>query len=109
MLRDLSPADRLRLMQFVCSFAWADLEVRAEERAFVRDLVHRLGLGADEQVRVQQWLEVPPEPESLDPTLVPRAHREAFVQAIVGLIESDGEVAPEESESLALFEQLLED
>jgi len=108
MLLDLSPADRLRLMQFVCSFAWADLEVRPEERAFVRELVQRLGLGPDEEIRVQQWLEVPPEPESLDPTQVPRAHREAFVQAIEGLIESDGEVAQEERESLALFKQLLD-
>ena len=109
MLLDMNSADRLRLMQFVCSFAWADLEVRAEERTYVRDLVERLGLGADEARQVQRWLEVPPEPESLDPTSVPRAHRVAFVEAIEGLIRSDGEVADEERENLALFKQLLAD
>jgi uncharacterized membrane protein YebE (DUF533 family) len=109
MLSQMSSAERLRLMQFVCSFAWADLEVRPEERAFIGNLVQRLGLDADEEVRVQRWLEVPPEPESLDPTAVPRAHREEFIQAIEGLIRADGEIAEEERESLALFKQLLKD
>ena len=109
MLSDMSSADRLRLMQFVCSFAWADLEVRPEERAFIGDLMGRLDLGADEELQVQRWLDVPPEPEGLDPTAVPRAHRAAFIEAIEGLIVSDGEVAEEERESLALFKQLLKD
>lgn len=109
MLSHMSPAERLRLMQFVCSFAWADLEVRPEERAFIANLVQRLGLDADEELKVQRWLEVPPEPESLDPTAVPRAHRADFIQAIEGLIRSDGEVAEEERESLELFKQLLKD
>lgn len=109
MLSHMSRAERLHLMQFVCSFAWADLEVRPEERAFIGDLVRRLDLDADEEVRVQRWLEVPPEPESLDPTSVPRAHREDFIEAIEGLIRSDGEIADEERESLELFKQLLKD
>ncbi|MCC6527150.1 MAG: TerB family tellurite resistance protein, partial [Polyangiaceae bacterium] len=35
MLSKLSKTDRMRLMRFVCSFAWADLEVQNEERAYV--------------------------------------------------------------------------
>ena len=42
MLNELDRADRLQLMKFVCSFAWADLEIHRKERAFVRDLVQRL-------------------------------------------------------------------
>jgi uncharacterized tellurite resistance protein B-like protein len=109
MLGDMNHADRLRLIQFVCSFAWADLEVRPEERSFVGDLVRRLELSADEELQVQQWLEVPPEPESIDPTAVPRAHRQAFLEAIEGLIAADGEVSEEERESFAVFTQLLGD
>lgn len=108
MLSDLNAADRLRLMQFVCSFAWADLEVRPEERSFVGDLVKRLGLAADEVAKVEGWLVVPPELDGLDPSDVPHEHRQAFVSAIEGLIRADGEVAEEERESLELFKQLLE-
>ena len=56
MLADLNAAERLRLMQFVCSFAWADLEVRDEERAFIRGLIRRLALDAEEQAQVQRCL-----------------------------------------------------
>jgi len=108
MLSSLTPPDRIRLMKFVCSFAWADLEVRPEEKAFVRELVARLGLAPDEVVQVEEWLTVPPEPEGLDPTTVPHAHRQAFVDAIEGLIVSDGEVADDERVNLALFKQLLD-
>ena len=53
MLDRLSSAERLRLMKFVCSFAWADLEVRPEERRFVARLIDRLGLTPAEEIRVQ--------------------------------------------------------
>ncbi len=109
MLTDMVPADRLRLIKFVCSFAWADLEVRDEEKAFVRDLVVRLQLDPHEMAQVEQWLVVPPAPENVDPTEVPREHRQAFLDAIDGLIRSDGDIADEELESFALFRMLLED
>ncbi len=109
MLSDMPREDRLRLMQFVCSFAWADLEVRDEERAFIGGLLGQLGLTDAEEAHVQRWLVVPPEPEGLDPTEVPREHRQAFLDAISGLIESDGEIADEELESFAVFRMLIED
>ena len=31
--------DRLRLMKFVCSFAWADLEIHVKEREFVGKMI----------------------------------------------------------------------
>ena len=46
-LDQLSRTDRLRLMRFVCSFVWADLQVRDRERAFVRKLADRLGLQSE--------------------------------------------------------------
>lgn len=103
----LDRGERLRLMKFVCSFAWADLEIRPEEREFVGRMVARLELNADEATRVEGWLSVPPAPESIDPTLVPNEHRKAFLEAIEGVIASDGEIAPEERENLSLFKDLL--
>ena len=44
MVAELSRSDRMRLMRFVCSFAWADLEVQNEERAFVTRLMNKLDI-----------------------------------------------------------------
>jgi len=107
MLDDLDRRQRLDLMKFVCSFAWADLEIRQEERDFVARMVDRLHLDAEERDRVKGWLEVPPPPESVDPTSIPREHRKIFVEAIEGVIASDGEISPEERENLSLFQDLL--
>lgn len=107
MLDDLDRRQRLDLMKFVCSFAWADLEIRQEERDFVARMVERLHLDAEEVDRVKGWLEVPPAPESVDPTAIPREHRKIFVEAIEGVIAADGEIAPEERENLHLLQDLL--
>jgi uncharacterized membrane protein YebE (DUF533 family) len=98
--------DRLRLMKFVCSFAWADLEIHAKEREFVAKMVSRLGLEDDTKL-VEGWLKHPPRPEEVDPTEVPREHRELFLDAVRGLVKADNRVDPQEAETLALFEQLL--
>jgi hypothetical protein len=107
MLDQLDRRDRLRLVEFVCSFAWADLEIRPEERVFISRLIRRLGLDEDEDLQVQRWLDRPPSLDEIDPTSIPAAHRRIFVESIEGLIASDGEVAAEESETLEIFKQLL--
>ena len=107
MLSELDRDDRLRLMKFVCSFAWADLEIRPEERDFVAGLVRRLDLGAADRRQVEGWLQLPPNPEAVDPTRIPLAHRKIFIQSVEGVIAADGEIAEEERESLSLFKALL--
>lgn len=107
MLESLAREDRLQLMKFVCSFAWADLEVQSAEKDFVKRLVDKLKLGEDEREQVRQWLEVPPPAEELDPADIPRAHRKIFYDAIRALVLSDGKVNKTEVENLALFEMLL--
>ncbi len=108
MLKDLDRAERMRLMKFVCSFAWADLEIHRRERDFVARLVRRLDLTKGEEVEVAGWLEVPPRAGELDPTAIPAQHRAVFVAAVRGMVEADGVVNDEERDCLALFEQLLE-
>jgi uncharacterized tellurite resistance protein B-like protein len=107
MLTELSGTDRLRLMRFVCSFAWADLEVRARERAFILRLSKRLALSPDELSAVEGWLMKPPSADELDPAQVPPAHRKMLLAAVRGLIQADGHIDPEEAESLDLLEELL--
>jgi uncharacterized tellurite resistance protein B-like protein len=109
MLDQLDRRDRLRLVQFVCSFAWADFEIQPEERVFISRLIRRLDLGEEEDLKIQQWLDRPPGLDDLDPTSIPVAHRRFFVEAIEGLISADGEIAEEERETFEIFKQLLGD
>jgi uncharacterized membrane protein YebE (DUF533 family) len=106
-LDELSKADRLRLLAFVCSFAWADLHVEDAERQLVRDLVRRLKLAPDDAKQVEKWLRKPPRPEEVDPNTVPLPHRELFLEAARAIIVADGEVHPKEAAIYALLDQLL--
>jgi uncharacterized tellurite resistance protein B-like protein len=107
MLERLERSDRLRLMKFVCSFAWADLEIQPEERDFISRMVKSLTLDEADREKVHGWLERPPAPETVDPTRVPIAHRKVFIDAIHGVISADGEISPEELESFRLFQDLV--
>ncbi len=105
MFASLAREDRLRLMKFVCSLAWADLEVQREERAFVRRMTTRLGLRPDEVAQVDKWLQVPP--HDVDPEEIPREHRSLFLGTLRELVLVDGSVDEHERASLALLEDLL--
>ena len=107
MLDHLDRRDRLRLVEFVCSFAWADFEIQPEERVYIARLIRRLELDEDEDLQVQRWLDRPPGIDGLDPTAIPQEHRRLFVETIEGIIEADGEVSDEERDSFEVFQQLL--
>lgn len=106
-LAKLPKEERLQLMKFVCSFAWADLEIADQERRFVHKLVKKLHLDADETKQVERWLELPPRAEEVDPAAVPHAHRSIFLSAAREIIAADGTISEEERENFALLEQLL--
>ena len=107
MFQNLDHEDRMRLMRFVCSFAWADLEVREEERDFVARLMGGLDLDAHERKEVERYLRHPPRPEEVDPQDIPAEHRQLLLLAVKAMVASDGEIAEGEAENLALLEQLL--
>jgi hypothetical protein len=107
MLDRLNREDRLQLMRFVCSFAWADLEITDREREFIVKMVIRLDLDDEEQEQVAQWLEVPPPADDLDPGDIPREHRQLFLDAAKAMILSDGTVEDVEAENLVILDQLL--
>ena len=109
MLNELESEDRLTLMRFVCSFAWADLEIAPGERALVAQLMEQLELDDEEKEMVADWLSYPPAPEDVDPTQIPYEHRSLFLQAIEQMVAADGIIEEEERENLALFKMLLSD
>lgn len=106
-LGSLSAHDRRQLLRFVCSFMWADLDVGPTEKTFVLSLAQRLNLPESEIEQVQEWLETPPPAEDIDPSSIPPEHRRLFLEAVEHAVASDGVINPPESESLALFRQLL--
>ena len=106
-MQKLSTKDKLRLMKFVCAFVWADLEVKESEKKFVTRLSKKLELSDDDIAQVKQWIKVPPRPEEIDPTRIPKEHRQLYLDTIRDVITADGEVAKDEWENLALFEALM--
>lgn len=104
----MDPKARLELLRFVCSFAWTDLKVQQAERDLVMQLAGRWRLGAAELAQVREWLGAPPPADSVDPTLVPQAHREEFLAAAEAIVRADGRVVGAERDSLALFRELLD-
>jgi uncharacterized tellurite resistance protein B-like protein len=106
-LKDLESEDRLRLMSFICSFAWADLEVAEDEKSFVRKMVLELALDDEERAQVEAWLRVPPDPEDIDPTDIPAEHRQIFLNVVLQMMGADGRVDTREVEAFTLFERLL--
>lgn len=109
MIDRLDREDRLRLMRFVCSFAWADLHVDETERDLVRRMVKQLQLDEEDTKQVEGWLDVPPRAEDVDPNAVPRQHRQLFLAAVREMITADGMLHPDEVESFRLFRELLGD
>ncbi len=107
MIQRLDREDRIRLMKFICSFAWADLEVQDAEREFIGKLVNQLELDEAERKQVDGWLEVPPPADELDPAEIPVAHRELFLETARAMIVSDGRIDRDEAENFALFEMLV--
>lgn len=104
---NLSTAERMNLMKFVCSFAWTDLKVTQLERDLVMRIAGRLSLTEGEAQQIAAWLDLPPDADEIDPTDVPIAHRQLFYTIAEMVVKSDG-VVPAERDALTLFRDLLD-
>jgi hypothetical protein len=107
MLERLNRDDRLLLLKFVCAFAWADDVVEEGERRFVRRIMAKLALEADEVKDVEGWLLVPPPPEELDPAKIPAEYRQVFLGAVRAVLFADGNVSREEEARLVALQRAL--
>jgi uncharacterized tellurite resistance protein B-like protein len=103
----LSRDERMLLLKFVCAFAWTDLKVHEGERRFVLRLVDRLELADEDAAQVREWLAISPSPQSIDPKMIPRDHRRAFIEAVRAVIYADGHVDREEREQLEKLKAAL--
>jgi hypothetical protein len=60
----------------------------------------------EEAQEVEGWLKLPPSEDDVDPTTIPREHRQLILDAVREMLVADGTTSPEEKETLALLEQL---
>jgi len=107
MLSELTRDEKLRLLRFVCSFAWADLDIDDEERALVAKFVDKMGLDEADAEEAMGWLDHPPREDDLDPYDIPDEHKKLFLEAALAMMGADGVVDTMEVESFALFEALM--
>jgi uncharacterized tellurite resistance protein B-like protein len=106
-LKELSSENRRRLLRFVCSFAWADLEVVDAEREMIGRLIDQMELDEAETAEVKMWIARPPDPASIDPQEIPQEHRQLFLDTVTAMVLADGEIAEGEAENLDLFRMLI--
>jgi uncharacterized tellurite resistance protein B-like protein len=109
MFEQLTRDDRMLLLRFVCAFAWTDLVIAEGERAFVKRLMDRMQLSAEDRAEVEGYLHVAPSPESTNPKLVPAAHRRIFIDSVRALIYADGDVDAEERDRFEKLRTALTD
>ena len=103
---ELPRDEAMRLLNCVCTFAWADLQVTDEERMLVARLADRMALSDEDKGTVAGWLAHPPR-DDVDPTDIPLEHRRLFLDTALEMIAIDGDIDPAEIETYALFEALL--
>ncbi len=104
-IESMNQRTRKQLVQVACIAAWADLEIAAEEMEVIRGLATRLELSDSDKQVVEAWLKSPP-PE-IDPYDIPHKHRKAFLQVFREVVEADGRIDLEESETIQLLSELL--
>lgn len=107
MLTQLTTDEKLRLLRFMCSFAWADLEIAEKERDLVLDIIGRMGLPPEDAAIAATWLDHPPSEDELDPYDIPEAHRRLFLEAVLEVVGADDVVDVMEAENFAIFEALM--
>jgi hypothetical protein len=105
-MKTLNNDQKLQLLRFICSFAWADLEVSPEEKNFIAMAVLAFDLDPDDARLVEGWLSLPPRPEDIDPQDVPHEHRRLFLDHARALIQADGVVNVRETTHYRLFRDL---
>ena len=104
----LSQAQRLNMVNLVCSFAWTDFDLDDDERAHIRALCRQLNLDAARREQVEAWLDQPPDTDEMaDPGAIPIAHREAFLEECQRIILADAYVDAEESLAYRIFRDIL--
>jgi len=101
------------LVKILIGAAWIDGKIQAEERQYLREIAQAKGLASDPDIKPWLYELVPVQPNEcykwVKDYLGDRPTNEDYenlIEAISGLIYSDGEVAIEEARLLTKLQQL---
>jgi hypothetical protein len=101
------------LVKILIGAAWIDGKIQAEERQYLREIAQAKGLASDPDIKPWLYELVPVEPNEcykwVKDYLGDRPTNEDYenlIEAISGLIYSDGEVAIEEARLLTKLQEL---
>ena len=104
---DLTTEDKLRVMRFICAFAWADLEIQSDERNIITQIMKALDLEEEHHGKVHLWLERPPRAEDVDPFTIPENLKGIIIDAAKAVILADGELQDSEMDLLELLQNIF--
>ncbi|MCV3216113.1 TerB family tellurite resistance protein [Plectonema radiosum NIES-515] len=101
------------LVKILIGAAWIDGKIQAEERQYLREIAQAKGLASDPDIKPWLYELVPVQPDEcykwVKDYLGDRPTNEDYenlIEAISGLIYSDGEVAIEEARLLTKLQEL---
>jgi hypothetical protein len=107
MIENCTSEEKLQIMRFICTFAWADLKVVQAERQFIMRFCDTLVLNDDERKEVESWLKHPQHPDDIDPFSLPKHLHEYVLSAAQAISIVDGEFDDKESELLEILQGIL--
>jgi uncharacterized tellurite resistance protein B-like protein len=99
----LTEDERVDLMRFLCSFAWVDGEVQAQERTVLERVLGGLGLSTEARAKASAWLFAPPDMEGFDFGAITPDKRGLFIDHAFEVASAHGGLAAEEMRHLQMF------
>lgn len=99
----LTEAERVDLVRFLCSFAWADGEVQAQERTVLERVLGGVGLSAEARAKAAAWLLAPPDMDGFDFAAIGADKRALFIDEAFEVAAADEALAAEEVRHLQMF------
>ena len=99
----LTEAEQIDLMRFLCSFAWADGEVQAQEKVVLERVLSSLTLSEAGRAEASRWLFRPPNMEGFDFGAIPPDKRALFLDRAFEVAAAHGGLGKEELRHLQMF------
>jgi tellurite resistance protein len=106
---ELSENERVDLVRFLCSFAWADGEVQAEERAVLGRVIDGLSLDPGRHAEVTAWLSEAPDMDGFDFGAIAEDKRAVFLDLAFEVAAAHGGLGGEELGKLKMFMSFSDD
>lgn len=100
---DLTESERLELMRFLCSFAWADGVVQPQEKTVLERILGSLELSAEAHAEAEGWLTAAPSVQGRALRSIDEKKRATFIDGAYEVAAADGEIAADELEHLKMF------